>query len=169
MLYNELKRKLGAETRQYESTNTTKEQEIKLSPELLELLVFFGDSIVFTRGAKFKTDAPIPVKDNEGYIDIDIIYGLHSDLNNIFLRNKTYKDQIDESLYTFGESGSGDQYCIDRKTGEVYYWHHEAKHEDKTKFLISRSLNEFIAGLVADDEEELVDKSKKIVSAKFDF
>lgn len=169
MLYNEFKKKLGAETRHYMSTHTTKEKGIKLSPELLELLMFFGGSIVFTRGAKFKTDALIPAKDNEGYIDVDIIYGLRSDLNNIFLRNKTYEGQIGGSLYTFGESGSGDQYCMDEQTGEVYYWYHEAKHEDKATFLISRSFKEFIEGLVADDKEESVDKSKNIVSAKFDF
>ncbi|MEF9674216.1 SMI1/KNR4 family protein [Pseudomonas sp. PCH446] len=137
--------------------------------ELAELLSHFKGAIIFTRGAKFKTQSKIPVRDEEGYIDLDIIYGLNSDSNNIFLKNETYTNQIDNNFCVFGESGSGDQYCLDKYTGEVYYWHHEATYDSETTFLIAPTFKKFIAQLLPDDEKNPTDKKRKIVSAKFDF
>ncbi|MGE1155801.1 SMI1/KNR4 family protein [Pseudomonas kitaguniensis] len=116
-----------------------------------------------------KVDADISVADEDRYVDLDIIYGLNRDSNNIFLKNSVYKDRIGEDFYTFGESASGDQYCIERESGKIYYWHHEAKHESEIKFLIAPNLIEFITHLIADEEKPLIDKTKKIISATFDF
>lgn len=169
MPYDKIIENLGAEARLLEIVDVDQEYNIELPTELSELLNYFQGSIVFTRGAKFKSGTKIPVADRDGYVDVDIFYGLRHDSNNIFLKNNLYKDRIGETLCTFGESGSGDQYCFEKKTGKIYYWHHEAKYEDETKFLIAPNLKYFIKNLIADEEEQLADKTKKVISAKFDF
>ncbi|PHN29613.1 SMI1/KNR4 family protein [Pseudomonas sp. ICMP 460] len=169
MLYNKIIETLGAEARFFEVSDIDQACRIELATELAQLLIFFKGAIVFIRGAKFKVDADIPVADEDRYVDLDIIYGLNRDSNNIFLKNSVYKDRIGEDFYTFGESASGDQYCIERESGKIYYWYHEAEHESEIKFLIAANLIEFITHLIADEEKPLIDKTKKIISATFDF
>lgn len=170
-MHEQIIKKLGAETRFFEEKKVSSllQANITLATELSELLNHFKGAIIFTRGAKFQTQSKIPTRDKEGYIDLDIIYGLNTDSNNIFLKNETYTNQIDNNLYVFGESGSGDQYCLNKNTGEVYYWYHEAEHENETTFLIAPTFSDFITHLLPDDEDSSTDKKKKIVSAKFDF
>lgn len=166
-MYEKIIKELGAKGVLFKSVDNIVSEPINLSVELLELVGFFKGSIVFERGAKFKTQKNIPVRDSEGFIDLDIIYGLNNDENNIFLKNKTYKYQIAEDLYVFGESGSGDQYCLSKKTGQVYYWYHEAKFENETTFLIAQTFEGFISGLCPDDD--VTEKASNIISSRYDF
>ncbi|MFJ2710768.1 SMI1/KNR4 family protein [Pseudomonas sp. NPDC087346] len=163
MLHNKLIDALGAKARIFIdiSIKRTTSKDLKIPADLAELLSHFKGSIIFTRGAKFKTQSKIPVRDKEDYIDLDIIYGLASDSNNIFLKNQVYANQIDQNLYVFGESESGDQFCLSKATGEVYYWYHEAKHENETTFLIAKNFKDFIMGLRPDEELPATEKKKK--------
>ncbi|WP_457242435.1 SMI1/KNR4 family protein [Pseudomonas chlororaphis] len=88
----------------------------------------------------------------------------------MYYKNKMYSNQINGEFYTFGESGGGDQFCVNKKTGEVYYWYHEAKDDASSLFLIAPSFIDFFEHLVPDnDENDSKDDDNGIVSAKFNF
>ncbi|TVT83209.1 SMI1/KNR4 family protein [Pseudomonas sp. H3(2019)] len=173
MLHEQIIKKLGAEARLFEEKDLSilHKENIATPTELAELLSHFKGAIIFARGAKLKTQSKIPVRDEEGYIDLDIIYGLNPDSNNIFLKNKTYRNQIDNDFYVFGESGGGDQFCISKRTEKIYYWYHEATSDDCSLFYIAPSFIEFIENLVPDDENAKIDfdEDDGVISAHFNF
>lgn len=136
---------------------------IEIEDLLLDLITDLGGAVVFTRGAQLATPA--------GTYDLDILYGLSPDGYNIFHRNNMYSGRIPDKTYTFGESPTGDQFCIDTATGAVHYWVHDAADGDREYALISSSLEDLLNRLTADEtsDREALEKSKKIVSIDLSF
>ncbi|OCX20509.1 SMI1/KNR4 family protein [Pseudomonas graminis] len=136
---------------------------IEIEDLLLDLTSDLGGAVVFTRGAQCVSQT--------GTYDLDIIYGLSPDGYNIFHRNNMYSRRIPNNTYTFGESPTGDQFCIDKATGAVHYWVHDAANEDRGYVLISSSLEDFLNRLAPDgaSDSEALEKSKKIISIDLSF
>ena len=136
---------------------------IAIDELLQDLTTDLGGAVVFTRGAQLATPA--------GTYNLDIIYGLSADGYNLFHRNDMYAGRIPENTYTFGESPTGDQFCIDKATGAVHYWAHDVADGDGGYVLISSSLDDFLSRLAADEtsDGEALEKSKKIVSIDLSF
>lgn len=136
---------------------------IEIDELLLDLVTDLGGAVVFTRGAQLATPA--------GTYSLDIIYGLSADGHNIVHRNDMYCGRIPDNTYTFGESPTGDQFCIDKATGAVHYWAHDAADGDPGSVLISSSLEDFLNRLKAEEtsDGEALEKSKKIVSIDWSF
>ncbi|AZC28228.1 hypothetical protein C4K38_0237 [Pseudomonas chlororaphis subsp. piscium] len=172
MSYDKVLNELGAESMSFETkqSRNSLQDGSEISEDLKKLLKKFKTAIVFSNGAKFKTPKKMPIGDRNGFVFLDIIYGLNQDSNNIYYKNEMYSNQISGDFYTFGESGGGDQFCISKKTEEVYYWYHEAKDDASSLFLIAPSFTNFFEHLVPDNEEN---NSKNdddgIVSAEFNF
>lgn len=136
---------------------------LEIDELLLDLITDLGGAVVFTRGAQLATPA--------GTYSLDIIYGLSADGHNIFHRNEMYSGRIPDNTYTFGESPTGDQFCIDTATGAAHYWVHDAANEDRGYVLISSSLEDFLNRLAPDgkSDSEALEKSKKIISIDLSF
>ncbi|PMY59516.1 MULTISPECIES: SMI1/KNR4 family protein [Pseudomonas] len=172
MSYDKILNELGAESMSFETKQPRNglQDGSEISEDLKRLLSNFQTAIVFSNGAKFKTPKKMPIGDNNGFVYLDIIYGLAPDSNNIYYKNEMYSSQINRAFYTFGESGGGDQFCVNKKTGEVYYWYHEAKDDASSLFLIAPSFIDFFEHLVPDnDESDSKDDDDGIVSAEFNF
>jgi hypothetical protein len=171
MSYDKILNELGAESMSFETkpSRNNLQDDIKISENLNKLLDKFKTAIVFSNGAKFKTPKKMPIGDKAGFVFLDVIYGLAPDSNNIYYKNEMYLNQIRGDFYTFGESGGGDQFCINKNTQEVYYWHHEAKDDASSLFLIAPSFNNFFEQLIPDDEETGSKDDDGIVSAEFNF
>lgn len=136
---------------------------IEINELLLDLTSDLGGALVFTRGAQCVS--------RTGTYDLDIIYGLSPDGYNIFHRNNMYSGRIPNKTYTFGESPTGDQFCIDKATGAAHYWAHDSADGDPGSVLISSSLEDFLNRLKAEEtsDGEALEKSKKIVSIDLSF
>jgi hypothetical protein len=158
-----MRKELGARTMKLPARNTVRSfaNSEKIDELLSDIIEEFQGSIVFTKGAKISSRS-------DSYT-LDVIYGLNSDINDIYFKNSIYAEQIPQTMYTFGESAEGDQFCIDGKTNEVYYWEHDAI--EGQVVLIAKSFNEFIDRLVPDEtiEVEAVEKSKRVISVDLDF
>lgn len=136
---------------------------IEIDELLLDLITDLGGAVVFTRGAQLATPA--------GIYSLDIIYGLSADGHNIVQRNEMYSGRIPDNTYAFGESPTGDQLCIDKATGAIHYWAHDAADVDRGYVLISSSLEDFLNRLTPEEtsDSEALEKSKKIVSIDLSF
>lgn len=134
-----------------------------LNKILIDLGSDFVEGITFTRGAKIRRGL--------NTYNLDIIYGEAPDDNNIYYRNEMYSGRIPKNSYTFGESPTGDQFCVSCLTGEVYYWVHDAADGEIDTFLLAPSLDAFFKELGADEstDMEALAKSKKITSIDLDF
>lgn len=171
MSYDKILNELGAESMSFETKRPSNSlpDDIKISENLNQLLDRFKTAIVFSNGAKFKIPKKMPIGDQDGFVFLDVIYGLAPDSNNIYYKNEMYANQIRDELYTFGESGGGDQFCINKNTEEVYYWYHEAKDDASSLFLIAPSFNNFFESLIPDNDETSSEDDDGIVSAEFNF
>jgi hypothetical protein len=171
MSYDKILNELGAESMSFEKKrlHNSLPDDIKISESLNKLLDKFNTAIVFSNGAKFKTPKKMPIGDNDGFVFLDVIYGLAPDSNNIYYKNEMYANQIRSDLYTFGESGGGDQFCINKNTEEVYYWYHEAKDDASSLFLIAPSFATFFEHLMPDNDKTNSKDDDGIVSAEFNF
>ncbi|WP_064120059.1 SMI1/KNR4 family protein [Pseudomonas fluorescens] len=171
MSYDKILNELGAESMSFEKKrlHNSLPDDIKISESLNKLLDKFNTAIVFSNGAKFKTPKKMPIGDNDGFVFLDVIYGLAPDSNNIYYKNEMYANQIRSNLYTFGESGGGDQFCINKNTEEVYYWYHEAKDDASSLFLIAPSFATFFEQLMPDNDQTNSKDDDGIVSAEFNF
>jgi hypothetical protein len=171
MSYDKILNELGAESMSFEKKrlHNSLPDDIKISESLNKLLDKFNTAIVFSNGAKFKTPKKMPIGDKDGFVFLDVIYGLAPDSNNIYYKNEMYANQIRSDLYTFGESGGGDQFCINKNTEEVYYWYHEAKDDASSLFLIAPSFATFFEHLMPDNDKTNSKDDDGIVSAEFNF
>jgi hypothetical protein len=134
-----------------------------LNKILIDLAADFIEGIMFTRGAKIRIGV--------NTYHLDIIYGNAANDNNIHYRNQMYSGRMPNNTYKFGESPTGDQFCINCLTGEVYYWMHDATDGEIDTLLLAPCLDFFLKKLSADeatDIEALV-KSKKIKRIDLDF
>ncbi|WP_025109899.1 SMI1/KNR4 family protein [Pseudomonas sp. H1h] len=171
MSYDKILNELGAESMSFETKRprNSLQSDIKITENLKKLLDRFKTPIVFSNGAKFKISKELSIGDKNGFVFLDVLYGLASDSNNIHYKNELYSNQIRSDFYTFGESGGGDQFCINKNTEEVYYWRHEAEDDASSLFLIAPSFTNFFEQLIPDNDETNSKDHDGIISAEFNF
>ncbi|MGL5680457.1 MAG: SMI1/KNR4 family protein [Plesiomonas shigelloides] len=128
------------------------ELKVKLAPLHKEILLRFCDSIVFEYGAKYKPIQRTPVDTADGFQGLEILYGLKGSQNLVAINN-IYKGQVPDDFIVIGGSVGGNQICISRSSGDVYFWFHEAEFDDECMFEISKCIDDFIYGLIPDDNQ----------------
>ncbi|MBB3059784.1 SMI1/KNR4 family protein [Microbulbifer rhizosphaerae] len=137
--------------------NVQSELDFKFPPEYSTVLEEFKGPIVFNNGATFKPIQETPVDSENGFLSLEILYGLRGN-SNLIDKNNMYNEQIPSNLITIGESSGGDQICLSCKTGKVYFWYHEAKTEEYSAYEISNNIIEFFSSLKKDDEQHEIKK-----------
>lgn len=160
---NKILNTLGART--LKDTPTITEDDISKLESFLNIvfpktyksiLLEFGDTIVFDKGAKYQPDFKSPVDGSDGYQDVIQLYGAVNNENGLLHQNKVYREkngQLPSSVITIGESSGGNQICIELQTGKILFWHHEAYNSSEEFFVISSSFDSFINRLKPDNEE----------------
>ncbi|MEI3612819.1 SMI1/KNR4 family protein [Pseudogracilibacillus sp. SO30301A] len=102
----------------------------------------------------------IPSKDLSNNIkqvqfEIDSIYGLYNDENNIEDKINFYKDLLPDDLIPIADLPGGDLVCIgtkDDKQNKIYFWFHEMDGENI--YLVSDSFENFIMNFKRLDVEK---------------
>ncbi|MBV6685754.1 SMI1/KNR4 family protein [Bacillus sp. JRC01] len=74
--------------------------------------------------------------------EIDSIYGLDIDENNIFEKIDSYKDILPENLVPIADLPGGDLICMEKEKGWIYFWFHDW--EDENLFKVFNTFKEFI-------------------------
>jgi hypothetical protein len=158
-MFNEILSSIGARVLKESKRNrnicdldaTLSELGIDFSKEYKNLLKLYEGSIVFEKGAKYKPDIISPLADQNGFQSLEMLYGLSGEYN-LIKRNKMYRQQIPSNMTVIGEGVGGDQICISKDDGKIYYWHHEAITENRSTFEISSNLDDFIFSLEEDND-----------------
>jgi hypothetical protein len=121
------------------------------SDEYKELLTDYSGSILFDKGAIYRPKRNSPVDSSNGYQSLEMLYGLKGD-SNLSKRNAMYKDQIPLGYLVIGESVGGNQICISKENGKIYFWFHESETESESLYEIADSVDVFLHSLVADND-----------------
>jgi hypothetical protein len=137
---------VDGDTEGYELQEIERELGIELSENYRQLLNKFKSSTVFDQGAVYKPSEKSPVDDSEGLQSLEMLYGLAGE-SNLIARNRMYRTQLPKPFVTIGESVGGNQICLSKEDGRIYFWHHEAMTDDTSSFLIADGLDEFILSL----------------------
>ncbi|MFV8847337.1 SMI1/KNR4 family protein [Serratia fonticola] len=150
----------------YPGEKESNDQEIDINgifpKKYLKLLKKYTGGIFFENGAKYAIDTNIP-NISLGYIDVIFLYGISDDDNGLAYRINMYSSNIPSEYYPLGESSGGDQVCINKKTGEIFFWWHEAQTDSESLYFLSSNIESFIDGLtpIEGSEEEpdnIIDK-----------
>jgi hypothetical protein len=113
--------------------------------------------------------------------NLDYLFGFSKKDHEDFVHNhKTYLQRMLQEMYPIGTIDGGDLLCINKITGEVYYWFHE---EDvwslagnkKYPTKVGNNLNELLESLIepARPTEEEIERAKRegktlLTSSDFD-
>lgn len=141
-------------------------------PRALEaILLALRGAIVFDKGAIFTSDERSPVDDSHGKQGLGVLYGIEDDRNGLLACNEMYADQLPRNLITIGETPGGNQVCLERGSGRILFWHHEALTDDSALFQIALTFDDFIARLEPQESNGPVAPPKGVIPSKtwFDF
>jgi SMI1-KNR4 cell-wall len=125
---------------------------ISLPSALKEILARYGSGIIFEKGVLFRPITSSGWEGSDGALDVIAIYGLSYDEQGLLKQNSIYESQVPPSCIVFAESSGGNQICLDRDSGHVLFWDHEADGRDDPISLISSSFDSFIAQLYAGED-----------------
>lgn len=145
-----------------------------LSSDHLKILKKYNNySVSFEKGAIFiiEGNSYPPICDDDKSISLDLLYGLNNDENSIAERNKNLTKiylELDDYIF-IGESLGGDQICLKKKTGEIYYFYHEAEYEDEELYFLTSNFSIFVEKLLIEPEDKDSDPFKGVISYHFDF
>lgn len=125
------------------------EHLLTMSGSYREILLAFGGAIVFDNGAKFTSDEQSSLSDKDGYLILEVLYGLGKDKNCIDQKAAQYAGELPASFVPLGESSGGNLVCVDGN-GVVYLWDHESQRNEEP-CRIADSVDEFLKRLEPDD------------------
>jgi len=142
-------RLLGKKSNDLERAIKSAEQILPISGSFREILLTFGGAVVFDNGAKFTSDEQSPLNDKDGYLNLEVLYGLGKDKNCIEQKAAQYAGELPASFVPVGESSGGNLVCVDGN-GVVHLWDHESQRNERT-WRIADSVDEFLKRLEPDD------------------
>jgi hypothetical protein len=132
---------------------TERELSVSLPGELREVLVSFGAAVVFEKGAMFKPNQPTSMEDSEGLLSLDVLYGVASGDHGLRKQNATFRDQIGPALVAIGDAGGGDQVCLEKTSGRILFWYHEANTDEESLFEIAPDFVSFMQRLEPESDD----------------
>jgi SMI1 / KNR4 family (SUKH-1) len=92
-----------------------------------------------------------PFDFNELEFEIDSIFGLHPDVNNLIEQIESYQGIIPEHVFPIADLPGGDLVCMNKKTGAVYFWFHDREGHKMSK--VFDSFREFILSFIKVEEQ----------------
>lgn len=143
------------------------EKELNYSPAepLREILIYFGGAIIFDNEIRFKPMQATGLEDTDGCHGLELLYGVPRNANGLREKNFIYRLQLPNGLVAFAESAGGNIIGIEKSTGRVFFWHHEATSTEKSTFAIAQNIHDFFDILSVADKSSAT-KSENIIPGK---
>lgn len=123
--------------------------QIDFPQDYLSYLEEYGNDYINPSYKCIPQEAPPDTIESE--FELDSIFGLHPDENNLIEQIESYRDIIPEHVFPIADLPGGDLVCMDKKTGSVYFWFHEREGIKINK--VFDSFREFILGFTRVEEQ----------------
>ncbi|RPF54153.1 SMI1/KNR4 family protein [Aquisalibacillus elongatus] len=134
--------------------NLERKYEIKLPKDYSFYLQHYGNAYI-REGYCFIPSKDLSNNTKQAQFEIDSIYGLYNDENNIEDKINFYKELLPENLIPIADLPGGELVCIgtkDDKLNKIYFWFHEMDGENV--YLVSDSFESFIMNFKKVDVEK---------------
>ncbi|MGE8078325.1 SMI1/KNR4 family protein [Peribacillus loiseleuriae] len=118
--------------------------KLKLPLDYVFYLQHYGNDYI-REDYRFIPTTELPQKINQSQFEIDSIYGLNNDENNLEEKIKFYKDILPDDLLPIADLPGGDLVCMGKKNdnqNKIYIWFHEMDGENV--YLVVESFGEFV-------------------------
>ena len=111
-----------------EINNFSSKYNLSWSKEYIYFLQYYGN--VYIKDNYYFEDSHTPfVSKNQRYYELDGFFGLHEGRDNIEMRIADSRADLPDNLFPIAEILGGDLVCMEKKTGEIFFWYHEMEGE----------------------------------------
>ena len=133
---------------------------LKLPLALTDLLMKIKGAVIFDKDLAFTSTEANPWQDKHGRNEIALFYGIAPDVNGLLEKNSTYHEQTPVESIVIGECPGGNLLCLDRGTGHVQFFDHEAPGDTEGIFMVAKNFDDFLEKIevVADTPDEIGQK-----------
>lgn len=107
---------------------------------------YIKDNCLFTLSASLKKVL------NQKSVELDSIFGLGNDANNLDKKILFYQNIIPSNLFPIADLPGGNLVCMDKKNHHIYFWIHD-KVEDT--YLVAHNFSEFIMQFQFEQKEQI--------------
>lgn len=136
---------------------------VSLPPEYRGFLMQYRAPFAFKSDVVFRALEKTPWQRRDGTQSIVSFYGLGRGEGTLSYANEMYGDRMPPRLLAIAELPGGNQLCLccdEPRLGQVFLWDHEAETEARGRdapdyanvYLVARSFDDFISGLMARPE-----------------
>lgn len=78
---------------------------------------------------------------NQNSFELDSIFGLYDDENNLEKKILFYQDVIPSNLFPIADLPDGDLVCMNKENNQIYFWIHD---EVEDTYLVAQSFSDFM-------------------------
>lgn len=129
-------------------------------PEYIKFIETYNGKIGFNNGAILNSPQHIP--QTNGIIRVDYLYGASSGLYGLnYNIESAFNIMPSRDYLTFGECPGGDKVCLNKNSGHVYFFWHDAPTDDECFYLLSNDIFEFMNTIT--QEDKVIIENKKNV------
>ncbi|WP_088810496.1 MULTISPECIES: SMI1/KNR4 family protein [Listeria] len=89
---------------------------------------------------------------NQNSFELDSIFGIDDDLNNLEKKILFYQDIIPSNLFPIADLPGGNLVCMDKENQQIYFWIHD---EVEDTYLVARNFSEFIMQFQFEQKEQV--------------
>lgn len=114
---------------------------LNFSEDYVFYLKYYGNDYI-REDVRLIRSIELPEIIKQTQFEIDAIYGLYNDENNLDDKINSYKNILPDELFPIADLPGGDLICMGKKGNKIYIWFHEM--EGENVFLVSDSFRNFI-------------------------
>lgn len=126
---------------------TERALDLALPGALRDLLSAYGGALLFDNGARFRPDHPSGREGRDGCLSLVSLYGPGDDDNGLRAMNRNYERQVPPMMAVIGDAPGGDQVCLERSSGQIYLWLHDAEDDEASLSPVAPGFEEFVSRL----------------------
>lgn len=117
-----------------------KKYELSFSNDYVFYLQYYGNDYI-KDNYFFKPQKSLKKALNQINFELDSIFGLYDDENNLQKKILFYQDVIPSNLFPIADLPGGDLVCMNKENNQIYFWIHD---EVEDTYLVAQNFNDFI-------------------------
>lgn len=121
-------------------TEIQKKYELVFPTDYVYYLQYYGNDYI-KDGYLFNPKESLGEVFNQDSFELDFIFGLYNDENNLERQILFYQDVIPSNLFPIADLPGGNLVCMNKENHQIYFWIHD-KVEDT--YLVADSFSNFI-------------------------
>lgn len=117
-----------------------KKYDFDFPPDYVFYLQYYGNDYI-KEDYLLKLKEPLKKILNQNSFELNAIFGLYNDVNNLENQILFYQDMIPSNLFPIADLPGGNLVCMGKEDYQIYFWFHD---EIEDTYLVAQSFEDFI-------------------------